>query len=59
MPRVEQESFSPKEVAARLGISVDSVRRLVKAGQLRAMRVGRVLRIRESAIEQFMEEAEE
>ena len=56
---VEQEWFSPKEAARRMGLSLRTVRRLIKAGRLRTSRIGRALRISESAIDRFMEEAEE
>jgi len=56
---IEQEWFSPKEAARRMGLSLATVRRLIKQRRLRPSRIGRVLRISESAIERFMEEAEE
>jgi excisionase family DNA binding protein len=43
------------ETAEKLGVSVDTVRRLVKAHKLRAMRYGyRTVRFRPADVEAFM-----
>lgn len=47
--------LSPKEVAGELGVSVWTVYRLVKKGDLVAIRVGRLLRIPESSLEAFID----
>ena len=43
------------EIADRLRVEHKTVRALIKAGKLRAVRLGRVLRIRESDYEDFIE----
>lgn len=58
MPR-ETEWLSVKEAAVVMAISAKLVRSLIRARRLRVSRVGRILRISKSAIEEFMEEAEE
>ena len=42
----------------RLNVTVAAVYRLVANGELRAFRIGRLLRVRESAVEQFIREQE-
>lgn len=46
------------EAAAHLRCSEGQVYRLVAGGKLRAFRVGRLLRIRESAIADFIDQQE-
>jgi excisionase family DNA binding protein len=46
--------LDPKRVAARLGVSVWKVRRLIEAGELPAHRFGSMLRIAESDLEGFL-----
>ena len=43
------------EIADRLRVEHKTVSALIKAGKLRAVRLGRVLRIRESDYEDFIE----
>jgi excisionase family DNA binding protein len=43
------------EIAERLRVEHKTVRALIKAGKLRAVRLGRVLRIREADYEAFLE----
>lgn len=45
--------LTPKEVAEMLGIRTPTVRRLVRAGHLPCVRVGRLIRIRASEFDQF------
>ncbi|MGB9886210.1 MAG: helix-turn-helix domain-containing protein [Moorellales bacterium] len=45
--------YSPKEVAEMLKVNERTVRRWVRAGQLRAYRFGRQLRIPATALEDF------
>lgn len=52
---VAQQWFSPRQAAERMGVCVKTVRRLIRRGCLRATHIGRVLRIRDSAIEETME----
>jgi excisionase family DNA binding protein len=54
-PKLRRTSRSPlltvAEVAERLNVSIRSVRRLIKGGKLRIVRVGRVVRVRPEALE--------
>lgn len=47
--------YSVKEVADALGVSVATVRRLVKRGKLGAVRTGHLWRIPESSLTEFRE----
>jgi excisionase family DNA binding protein len=47
--------MSPQELAARLGVSVKTVRRLVAAGELPTLRVGGQLRFDEADLEAWLE----
>lgn len=49
----EKATYRMDELAARWGVSVDSVSRMVKNGQLAAFRIGRTVRIAASAVEQY------
>ena len=52
---MEQETYwTAAEVAARLRIGLNTVYVLVRSGQLRAARVGRVVRIPESAVADYL-----
>ena len=42
---------SVRDVAAQLGVHPETVRRLIRDGRLEAVRVGRVLRVRASALD--------
>ena len=42
------------EAAANLNVSEKTVRRLIKAGTLKALRIGRLLRIKNTEIERFI-----
>jgi excisionase family DNA binding protein len=52
-----QPLLSPQEAATRLSVSVMTVRRLVKAGQLPALKVGGQLRFDPSELEEWLEES--
>lgn len=52
-PAVERH-YTPAQVAELLGILPISVRRLVKLGRLRAVRLVREIRVPESALREFM-----
>jgi excisionase family DNA binding protein len=53
-----EEFLSPEEVGDRLGVSVYTVRRWVKTGQLRAFKPGKEYRIREADLEEFIQARE-
>jgi excisionase family DNA binding protein len=42
------------QVADRLQVSKDTVRALIRTGQLKSVRVGVLYRIRESALEEYL-----
>jgi excisionase family DNA binding protein len=53
-PEQGERFLSVAEVAVRLGVSRKTVRRLIKRGTLRAHRVGRLLRVAERSLEDFV-----
>lgn len=46
----------PAELAAALGLSRSLVYQLIASGQLRAVRIGRAVRVRVDDLEEFIEE---
>jgi excisionase family DNA binding protein len=60
MPRDGSQPSTPSrflrkhEVAARLGVSVDTVERRIKDGSLKAVRIGRAVRIAEQDFQAFV-----
>jgi excisionase family DNA binding protein len=52
--KVEDRLFSIADVAERLGMSTYTIRDWIKAGRLKATRIGRFWRIRESDLEAFI-----
>ncbi len=50
------EVFSIQEVADKLKVSDDTVRRMIKLGTLPAFRMGRQWRIRKDVLERIMQE---
>jgi excisionase family DNA binding protein len=46
--------YSVREVADRLGVHPETIRRLIHDGRLDAVRVGRVLRVDAAALEGFL-----
>ena len=53
----QAEYLSIEECAALLGVHHSTIRRLIRAGQLEAVKVGRVIRIPRSALETALEPA--
>lgn len=51
---VPPPALRPREIARRLDVSERTVYRLIERGQLRAIRVGRVVRIPVDAFEEFL-----
>jgi excisionase family DNA binding protein len=47
--------YSVREVADRLGVHPETIRRLIHDGRLEAVRVGRALRVAPAALEGFLE----
>lgn len=47
---------SPREVAKLLGVSVRTVQRRIKAGELSASRIGRLVRISDPSLRLFLAE---
>jgi excisionase family DNA binding protein len=50
----ERRLYSVREVANRLGVHPETVRRLIHDGRLEAVRVGRVLRVDAAAVDEFV-----
>lgn len=48
-----QQAFSVTQAAALLGFSMEHLRRLVAAGELRHARIGRTIRISRADLEEF------
>jgi excisionase family DNA binding protein len=48
--------YSPQEVATLLGMSVRTILRRIKAGELPASRIGRLLRISDPSLRVFLAE---
>jgi excisionase family DNA binding protein len=46
--------YSVREVAGRLGVHPETIRRLIHDGRLDAVRVGRVLRVHGDALDGFL-----
>jgi excisionase family DNA binding protein len=53
--RDETRLLSPKEVAERCSVSASSVLSAIKRGELRAARLGRLYRIPEPAVDEWIE----
>ena len=48
------ELYSVREVAGRLGVHPETIRRLIHDGRLEAVRVGRLLRVGAADVETFL-----
>jgi excisionase family DNA binding protein len=49
------QAISIKEAARRLGVSEQTIRRMIQAGEIRSFRVLGQVRIRESEVERIMQ----
>ncbi len=54
-----EDLYTVKEVAAKLKVSERAVLDWLRAGQLRGLRAGRAWRVKESALEVFLEASPE
>jgi excisionase family DNA binding protein len=52
---LEQRAFSLKEVASILGVHPETIRRAVKAGKLKAAKIGKDYRIAKSELERYFQ----
>lgn len=55
----ERKYLSLLEISKRWGVSTVTVRRLTKAGELPAIKMGRILRIKVSEVERYERKKEE
>jgi excisionase family DNA binding protein len=53
--KLPRQGYSVVETARLLGVSPDTVRRMVKRGELKAFWVGRLLRVKRSSITELVE----
>lgn len=49
----KQKAYSRDEAARLYGVSLDTIRRAINTGQLRAKKVGRVIRVDEKSLEDW------
>ncbi len=52
----EEKYFSPNDIAQKYNIKADTVRKWIKQDKLKAIKLGDIWRIPESALEKFIEE---
>lgn len=50
----KEQLMTPDEVAERLSISAHTVRGYIRTGRIRAIKVGRLWRVRESDLQEYM-----
>jgi excisionase family DNA binding protein len=55
---MERATMSLEQVATYLNVSSQTVRRLVSRGKLKAVRIGKSLRVEEKALADFLNQAE-
>jgi excisionase family DNA binding protein len=58
MPDIIGKIFTPKEVAEKLTVSIKTVKDWLRSGKLKGVKVGRLWRVRESDLENFLKEGE-
>ena len=56
--KMVERLLTPEEVAKKLAMSVKSVRNWLRQGKLKGIKVGRLWRIRESDLEEFLKMGE-
>jgi len=56
-PAVRRRAWSPREVAAQLGIKYKSVLRLIQSGDLGALKVGQHYIVPDVALERYLRSA--
>jgi excisionase family DNA binding protein len=56
-PREDPMIYTLEQVADRLQVSVQTVRRLIKEGKLKAVRVGVQLRVTQEALDEFLRQS--
>lgn len=54
MAEVKRDAFSIDEIAARAGLSRDTIEREIAAGRLRARKIGRIYRIPEKWYQEWL-----
>lgn len=52
---INNDLLSPSQVAVRLGVSTRTVQRYIQSGMLRAFRMNKYYKIRESDLQEFYE----
>lgn len=50
----KEQLMTPDEVAERLSISAQTVRGYIRTGRIRAIKVGRLWRVRDSDLQEYM-----
>jgi excisionase family DNA binding protein len=58
MPETEDRYLSPDDVARKLNVKPLTVRRWLKSDKLKGVRAGRLWRVRESELENFLQRGE-
>lgn len=49
--------YSPEDIAKHFNVKPDSVRKWIREGKLKAIKLGRIWRIPEVALQEFIEES--
>jgi len=56
---MEEKYYSPREIANRYNVTSQAITKWIKQGKLKAVKVGSVWRIPESALEEFLKKSME